>query len=143
MPTPLPDTLRRFADDSASLDGLTRAALLLDYADDLGDFPEDARTEANRVRGCASLVYLASAAEPTPGGPLMRYWGYADAQLVRGMVAVLVRGLDGEPAAVVAGLDPAFLRESGLTAALSPTRQGGLANILARMQADARAALAA
>jgi cysteine desulfuration protein SufE len=134
---PLPEKLQRFVDEAAALDKLTRTLLLLDYAETLGPYPEDRKDEAHRVHGCTSLVYLDADCD----AGVMRYRGYADAQVVKGMVAVLVGGLSGEPPAAVLAVDPAFIRASGLGESLSPTRQGGLANILARMQADARAAL--
>ena len=135
----LPDKLQRFVDEAASLDRLTRSMLLLDYADTLDDYPEAKKDEAHRVRGCTSLVYLD--ADYDAGADAMRYRGYADAQIVKGMVAVLVGGLDGEAPQTVLAVEPAFIRASGLGESLTPTRQGGLANILARMQDQARAAL--
>src|SRR5690606_34850341 len=125
--------------EAAALDKLTRSLLLLDYAEALGPYPEEKRDEAHRVRGCTSLVYLDAAYDAAAHA--MRYRGHADAQIVKGMVAVLVNGLDGEPPETVLAVEPTFIRESGLGESLSPTRQGGLANILARMQAEARTAL--
>lgn len=131
--SPLPEKLQRYVDELASLDRMTRYILLLDYAETLGDFPEEAKTEAHRVHGCASLVYLT--AELADGR--MRYRGFADAQTVRGLVAMLVHGLSGETPEAVAAVDPAFIGEAGLAEALTPTRQGGLANMLRRMQQEA------
>ena len=132
---PLPEKLQRFVDEAASLDRLTRSMLLLDYAEALGDYPEAKKDEAHRVHGCTSLVYLDADYDADAGA--MRYRGFADAQVVRGMVAVLVNGLTGESPQAVLAVDPAFIRASGLGESLSPTRQGGLANILARMKAEA------
>lgn len=129
----LPEKLQQYVDELSSLDRMTRYMLLLDYADTLGDFPEEARTEANRVHGCTSLVYLTAQLEDGA----MRYEGFADAQIVKGLVAMLVNGLSGEPPEVVAAIDPSFIRDAGLAEALTPTRQGGLANMLRRMQQDA------
>ena len=136
----LPPRLQQFVEESAMLDKLTRSMLLLDYADKLGDFPEDKKDDIHRVRGCTSLVYLNADFDETEG--VMRYRGFADAQIVKGMVAILVNGLDGETPEVVASVDPAFIQQAGLGEALSVTRQGGLANILKRMQNAAEAALA-
>ncbi|MEM6783795.1 MAG: SufE family protein [Bacteroidota bacterium] len=133
----LPPDLATFVEESASLDKLTRTMLLLDYADRLGTYPDDAKDERHRVRGCTSLVYLH--ADYDADVDAMRYHGFADAQIVKGMVALLVRGLDGLPPRQIVELDPSFLKESGLTEALTATRQGGLFNILRRMQAEAEA----
>lgn len=137
---PLPPRLQQFVDESAMLDKLTRSMLLLDYAAKLGDYPEDKKDDVHRVRGCTSLVYLDADFDEAKG--VMRYKGFADAQIVKGMVAILVNGLDGETPETISSVDPAFIQEAGLSEALSVTRQGGLANILKRMQNAAEAALA-
>ncbi|MEO1630934.1 MAG: SufE family protein [Bacteroidota bacterium] len=103
----LPPDLATFVEESASLDKLTRTMLLLDYADRLGTYPDDAQDERHRVRGCTSLVYLH--ADYDADTDAMRYHGFADAQIVKGMVALLVRGLDGLPPRQIVALDPSFL----------------------------------
>lgn len=137
---PLPPRLQQFVDESATLDKLTRSMLLLDYAAGLSEYPEEKKDDIHRVRGCTSLVYLDAEFDETNG--VMRYRGFADAQIVKGMVAILVNGLDGESPEAIVAVDPTFILEAGLGEALSVTRQGGLANILKRMQNAAEAALA-
>jgi cysteine desulfuration protein SufE len=137
---PLPPRLQQFVDESAMLDKLTRSMLLLDYAEKLGEYPEELKDDPHRVRGCTSLVYLDAEFDEEAG--VMRYRGFADAQIVKGMVAILVNGLDGETPETIAAVDPTFIQAAGLGEALSVTRQGGLANILNRMQNAADAALA-
>ena len=63
-------------------------------------FPDALRTEANKVRGCASQVWLATSvprASPT-SAPLLEFQGDSDAHIVRGLIAILfatsVRGQD-------------------------------------------------
>lgn len=136
----LPEKLQQFVDESAMLDKLTRSMLLLDYATKLGDYPDELKDDVHRVRGCTSLVYLDANFDEANG--VMRYTGFADAQIVKGMVAVLVYSLDGETPENVLSVDPSFISEAGLSEALSTTRQGGLTNILERMQNAAQAALA-
>lgn len=136
---PLPSKLQTFVNESAMLDKLTRSMLLLDYAAKLEDYPEEKKDDIHRVRGCTSLVYLHADFDEEAG--VMHYQGFADAQIVKGMVSVLVNSLDGESPESVLSVDPSFIQESGLSDALSTTRQGGLANILERMQNAAKAAL--
>ena len=137
-PAPLPPALARFVEESRPLDRMTRTMLLLDYADRLGPYPEDKMDEARRVRGCASRVYLD--AEHDAAQDVMRYRAWADAETVKGLVAVLVTALDGLPPAEVVAVTPDFVREAGLDESLSATRQGGFAAVLGRMQNAARAA---
>ena len=53
--------------------------------------PTRCRTEANKVRGCASQVWLASTARaPRPGAaPVLALQGDSDAHIVRGLIAIL------------------------------------------------------
>ena len=136
---PLPPALAQFVAESQPLDRMTRTMLLLDYADRLGPYPQDKMDEARRVRGCASRVYLD--ADYDASADAMRYRAWADAETVKGLVAVLVTGLDGLSPADVVAVTPDFVREAGLDASLSATRQGGFAAVLARMQAAAHHAL--
>jgi cysteine desulfuration protein SufE len=133
----LPPNLKRYVDELRPLDRMERYLLLLDYADTLGGYPEALKDEAHRVRGCVSQVWLAAAFD----GATMHWKAAADGQIAAGMAALLVHGLSGEPPGAVLAVDPAFIREAGLAEALTPGRQGGLAAMLARMHADARAAL--
>lgn len=134
---PLPARLQQYVAELGALDKMTRTLLLLDYAATLGDFPDAERTDANLVRGCVSRVWLtADVAEGT-----MRYAAAAEGQIAQGMVAMLVHGLSGEAPETVLAVSPAFIGESGLAESLTPGRQGGLAAMLARMQAAAKATL--
>ena len=138
-PGTLPPALARFVEESRPLDRMTRTLLLLDYADRLPPYPEDKMDEARRVRGCASRVYLDADYDRAAGA--MRYQGWADAETVKGLVAVLVTGLDGLSPNDVLAVTPGFVHDAGLDESLTATRQGGFAAVLARMQAAAKAAL--
>ena len=129
----LPAALEKFVRESKMLDKMMRYMYLIDYGRKLGDFPEEEKTEANRVRGCTSVVYISSSYQDGK----MYYKGFADAQIVRGMVAVLVNSLSGLTPDEIVQIDPDFIKESGITESVTPTRQGGFANIFRRMQEDA------
>ena len=130
---PLPPRLQQYVDELASLDRMERTLLLLDYAADLGDYPEAEKVDAHLVQCCVSRVWLASDCEDGQ----MQFRAAADGQIAEGMVAMLVTSLSGETPETVLAVEPAFIREAGLADALTPGRQGGLAAMLARMQADA------
>ena len=57
----------------------------------LPPLPEAARTEANRVRGCASQVWLATKVNGATDGaaPRLIFKGDSDAHIVRGLIAIL------------------------------------------------------
>jgi cysteine desulfuration protein SufE len=109
--------------------------LLLAYAKRLPPFPESQRTEENLVRGCASRVWLAT--ELRDGKVYIQ--GDADAQLVKGLVAILVEGLSGLAPEEILGVSLNFVREMGLNFSLSPSRSNGLVSMFALLQQRALA----
>ena len=109
--------------------------LLLAYAKRLSPFPDSQRTEENLVRGCASRVWLAT--ELRDGKVYIQ--GDADAQLVKGLVAVLVEGLSGSAPEEILGVSLEFVREMGLNFSLSPSRSNGLVSMFSLLQQRALA----
>ena len=101
--------------------------------------PEAERTEARRVRGCQSRVWLKTWTEPDPatGAPVFRLAADSEAAIVKGLAALLVRVFDGLPPAQAAAAELWFARESALAEHLSPNRANGLAAMAARIRAEA------
>ena len=104
---------------------------------------ESLRTGTNKVRGCASQVWLAAKVAPTAGGDTtLVLAGDSDAHLVRGLVAIVIAIYEGRPLDEIATLDAeAELATLGLREHLTPQRSNGLASMIKRIRADARAAL--
>jgi len=105
---------------------------------------EALRTDANKVRGCASQVWLASRVAPTADGRdlTLVLAGDSDAHLVRGLVAIMIALYEGLPLAEIATLDAgAALATLGLKEHLTPQRSNGLASMIKRIRADAKAAM--
>ena len=106
-------------------------------------FPEAERTDANKVQGCASQVWLAMTVTPTPE-PTLTFVGDSDAHIVRGLIAVLIALLSGKTAREIVAADPmATFDAFGLRAHLTPQRSNGLHSMIERIRREARAALAA
>ena len=74
----------------------------LEYLIELGrlaePLPPEEKTEANRVRGCASQVWLDTRIEPAPGGPVLHFHGDSDAIITRGIVALIAALYSGHRA---------------------------------------------
>ncbi len=104
---------------------------------------ESLRTGTNKVRGCASQVWLAAKIAPTASGDqTLVLAGDSDAHLVRGLVAIVIAIYEGRPLDEIATLDAeAELATLGLREHLTPQRSNGLASMIKRIRADARAAL--
>jgi cysteine desulfuration protein SufE len=95
------------------------------------------RTDANKVRGCASQVWLVT--EPQGDGTL-NFRGDSDAHIVRGLIAILLRLYSGRaPAEILAFDAKAAFDRLGLTGALSAQRSNGLFAMTERIRRDAAA----
>ena len=92
----------RIIEDFALLDDWEdRYRYLIDLGRKLPPFPEALKTEANKVRGCMSQVWL------VPGGTSQdfRFAADSDSSIVKGLIAVLASLFSGKPAADVANTD--------------------------------------
>ena len=104
-------------------------------------FPEALRTDANKVRGCVSQVWLASARRNGAGGaPYLEFQGDSDAHIVRGLIAVLFALVEGKTAGEILRADaPSAFAELGLKDHLTPQRSNGFFSMVERVRNDARA----
>jgi cysteine desulfuration protein SufE len=112
-----------------------RYEYVLWLAKKLEPLPEEFRNDAFKVKGCVSQVYVVG---QLLDGKL--HWqGDSDAAITKGLLALLIEGLEGLEPAAAAAIDPGFLSETGLQASLTPSRANGFLNILKLMQAQASA----
>jgi len=118
-----------------------RYAHLIDLGRAAPPLSETEKSEANRIRGCASQVWLVSAFDPAT--QRLTFRGDSDAYLVRGLVALLVGlGSNRAPADVLRLDARALMARLGLDEALTPQRSNGLSALVARMRSEAEAAQA-
>jgi cysteine desulfuration protein SufE len=97
------------------------------------------RSDANKVRGCASQVWLVS--ERTPDGRLV-FRGDSDAHLVRGLIAILLRLYSGHTPKEILQVDAkAAVEHLGLPGALSTQRSNGLFAMVERIRKTAAESL--
>ncbi|MFM7361388.1 MAG: SufE family protein [Cyanobium sp.] len=116
-----------------SSDPRRRYEYVLWLAKKLDPLPDELRQEAFKVKGCVSQVYVVGSLN---NGKL--HWqGDSDAQITKGLLALLIEGLEGLSPAEAAAIDPAFLAATGLQASLTPSRANGFLNIFRMMQAQA------
>ena len=115
-----------------------RYRYIIDLGRELGPLAEDERTEDNKVRGCASQVWLVT--EPGPGD-VLRFRGDSDAHIVRGLIAILLRLYSGRARDEIKAFDAhAAFDRLGLAGALSAQRSNGLNSMVERIRRDARGA---
>jgi cysteine desulfuration protein SufE len=120
-----------------------RISYVIDLGRDLAPLSDAEHSEINKVRGCASQVWLVS--ERRAEQPELLYFrGDSDAHLVRGEVALLLRIFSGRTPQEILSVDPrGVFDELGLKEALTLQRSNGLFSMMNRIQAEARAALSA
>ena len=116
----------------------------IEYVMDLGKrlppLPDELRTEASKVRGCQSQVWLVG--EPRADGAL-RLRADSDAILVKGLIALLLDLYDGRTPREILDNPPDVLEEIGLERLLTPGRSNGLYAMVGRVKALAEAASSA
>jgi len=110
----------------------------------LSPLPESAHTDANKVQGCASQVWLLTHVKPDgAAGPVLTFGGDSDAHIVRGLVAILFALYSGKSARDILATDAiALFDKIGLRENLTPQRSNGLSSMVERIRTEAKAALA-
>jgi cysteine desulfuration protein SufE len=139
----LSKTVDEIADDFDLLaDGDEQLGYVIDLGKKLAPLSTEERNDRNKVRGCASQVWLV--AEPADTDGRVVYRGDSDAIIVRGLIGVLLRIFSGRTPAEILAADPnAIFQRLKLTQMLTPQRSNGLYSMMERIRADARAATAA
>jgi cysteine desulfuration protein SufE len=111
---------------------------IIDLGRTLEPLTEAERIDANKVRGCASQVWLIS--EKTPDGRMM-FRGDSDAMIVQGLVAVTLKLFSNRTPGEILAFDAAKAFDRlGLKGALSTQRANGLSAMVARIRQDAAGA---
>ncbi|NEO73494.1 SufE family protein [Moorena sp. SIO3H5] len=132
--SPLPEALARIVERfQRRKDPKQRYQQLLWYAKKLQAMPETDKVPENKVPGCVSQVYITANLDD---GKVL-YQGDSDAQLVKGLVALLIEGLNGLTPTEIVNLSPDFIQDIGLNASLTPSRANGFYNIFQTMKKKA------
>ena len=137
-------TYESVRDDFSFLDSWEdRYRYVIELGRALPPLDESLRTDVNKVRGCASQVWVASRVDTASSPPRLHFDGDSDAHLVRGLIAILFVLVQDRTAAEILATDPhAAFRELGLGEHLTPQRSNGFASMVARVRSDAAAASA-
>ena len=132
------DAQREIVDEFALFgDWTERYQYLIDLGRKLPPFPQDWMTDANKVHGCQSQVWMVVSGD---AGKL-DIRATSDSAIVSGLIALLLRVYSGRSARDILDTGPDFIDGLGLSKHLSPTRSNGLAAMLAAIQAHAQRAL--
>ena len=118
-----------------------RYRYLIELGRELEPLEAVAHNDHNKVRGCASQVWIESIVLPSEEGPRLSLRGDSDAHIVRGLVALVFALYSGRPATEILATDAQDLfRKLGLSAHLTPQRSNGVRAMVDRIKNDAAAA---
>lgn len=139
-------TIDDIIDDFALIDDWEeRYRYVIELGRSLPELPESARTEENRVRGCASQVWVeTSVTRNDRGEAVLHFRGDSDAHIVRGLVAIILALYSDKTAREILDTNAmATFEKLGLIEHLTPQRSNGVRSMIERIRRDAGAAQAA
>jgi cysteine desulfuration protein SufE len=117
-----------------------RYRYVIELGKELETLPESERTAENKVRGCASQVWLATHVDEDRTPPQLSFLGDSDAHIVRGLVAIAITLFNNKsPTEILATDAEAVFDKIGLREHLTAQRSNGLRALVDRIKADAAA----
>ena len=115
-----------------------RYQYLIDLGRKLPPFPEEWKTEEHRLLGCQSMVWIV----PEGDAARLDFRAASDSAIVSGLIYLALRVYSGRSAREILDTDADYIADIGLAKHLSPTRNNGLASLLAFIRESAQRALA-
>ena len=114
-------------------DWLDKYDYLIELSDTLPAIAAEHRTEEYVIKGCQSRVWVDAKMEDGK----VYYSADSDAIITKGIIALLIRVMNGREPKEVVDMDLYFIDAIGLSENLSPTRSNGLRAMIAQMKLDA------
>jgi len=124
------DKIQEMGDNLKLLEGHDRIHYLVDKAKDIDPLPESAKTEENRIRGCASKLWVIGGAKED--GTMM-YQVDGEAHISKGTAKVVTDIVNGEQKSEVAKLTVDSFIPLGIKELLTMQRQNGLGELINRI----------
>lgn len=124
------DKITEMGDNLRLLEGHDRLHYLIDKAKDMEPLPEAAKTDENRIRGCASKLWVIGGAKED--GTMM-YQVDGDAHISKGTAKIVTDIVNGEPKNEVANLTVESFTPLGIKELLTMQRQNGLGELINRI----------
>ncbi len=128
-------TLDHIFEEFADLDPEDQSQYLLELGDDIPAFPDDARTEGNRVHGCQSQVWLITESTGAGADAILTITADSDSNIVRGLIAILQAAYNGKSAREIVAYDIySVFQKLNLRQHITPQRRNGLRGMVERIQ---------
>ena len=122
--------ITEMGDNLRLLEGHDRLHYLIDKAKDMEPLPEAAKIDDNRIRGCASKLWIIGGAKED--GTMM-YRVDGDAHISKGTAKIVTDIVNGEPKNEVANLTVESFTPLGIKELLTMQRQNGLGELINRI----------
>jgi len=133
MTVAVDDRAREIVDEFALFpDWMSRYEYLIEMGDDIPPIDDEDKTDAHRIHGCQSKVWIRADYDEDRG--VLMFWGDSNAKITRGLAALIIRVLNEQPPADVQKADFDFLDEIGMREHLSSQRSNGLAAMIQQMK---------
>jgi len=122
--------ITEMGDNLRLLEGHDRLHYLIDKAKDMEPLPEAVKIDDNRIRGCASKLWIIGGAKED--GTMM-YQVDGDAHISKGTAKIVTDIVNGEPKNEVANLTVESFTPLGIKELLTMQRQNGLGELINRI----------
>ncbi len=103
---------------------------LIELSDSLPPIAAEHRTEEYAIKGCQSRVWVDAREEDQK----VFFSADSDAIITKGIIALLIRVMNGRQAQEIVDMDLYFIDAIGLGENLSPTRSNGLVAMIKQMK---------
>ena len=124
------DKITEMGENLKLLEGHDRLHYLIDKAKDMDPLPESAKIDDNRIRGCASKLWIIGG---TKEDGTMMYQVDGDAHISKGTAKIVTDIVNGEPKNEVADLTVESFTPLGIKELLTMQRQNGLGELINRI----------
>jgi len=124
------DKIQEMGENLKLLEGHDRLHYLIDKAKDIDPLPESAKTDENRIRGCASKLWVIGG---TREDNTMNYQVDGDAHISKGTAKIVTDIVNGEQKSEVAKLTVESFTPLGIKELLTMQRQNGLGELINRI----------
>ncbi len=111
-------------------DWADRYRYLIELGEKLPPLDDKHKTEANKVQGCQSQVWLVSSKD----GDRIHFEADSDSAITRGLIALLVKLFSGASSAEIASANLSFIEKLGFAKHLSMSRANGFASMIAMIK---------
>ncbi|HIF01171.1 MAG TPA: SufS family cysteine desulfurase [Planctomycetes bacterium] len=132
-------TTEEIFEEFEELDPRDQSQFLLELGYDLPRFPPEEQRECDLIHGCQSQVWLTARAVEDGSDPVIEFRADSDAEIVRGLIAILLASYSGHTASEILRLpiNDVFTRLR-LKQYISPQRHNGLQGMVDRIREIAR-----